>query len=130
MGSSVMTVCSNCGDHKDYRLGVGMTFGHLDNILELFNPSIQNKVIELQENYKLEQTDFSYELFECKKCDTPHSRLHLEIIYDKDKVYRPSYKCFECKQTLKRTKRKIESFKCRKCNSYSLKQACDGLMWD
>ena len=130
MGSSIMTECSNCGDQKDYTFGVGMMFGHLDNILELFTPSIQSKVAELKKNSNFNQTDYSYELFECRHCDTAHSRLNLEITYDKNKVYRPSYKCYECKRSLKRTNRKIKSFKCRKCAYYGLKQIYGESLWD
>ena len=130
MGNSCVTQCANCEDHKDYQFGVGMMFSSLPNIIELFPLGVQKKIIDLESKYTFEATDYSFELFECSHCDTSHSRLSLKIQYDNGKTYEPNYRCYECKRKLKLSNRDIESFKCRKCGSYSLKELPNSLMWD
>ena len=130
MGSSVVSHCSECDDYKEYTLGVGMMFSELGNIIDLFSPTVQSKITALQCENSIENADFSYELFECSHCDTAHSRLHLEIAYNDDKIFTASYRCYECKGPLKRTEREIESFKCRKCGNSTLKKLPGGYLWD
>lgn len=129
MGDGCSTQCSNCKDEKDYTFGVGMSFIDLMSIITSFPKGVQNKILDLQSKYIFEETDYSYELFECTHCDTAHSRLNLKIQYDNGKIYEPNYRCYECKQKLRLTARKLETFKCRKCVSYSLKVFNDYL-WD
>ena len=130
MGSGVVSHCSHCNDYKEYTLGVGMMFSELENIIDLFSPRTRSNISNLQNENVIQNTDFSYELFECSHCDTVHSRLNLEITYDQNKIYAASYRCYECKRALKRTKKEIESFKCRNCGNRTLKEFSGGYMWD
>ncbi len=129
MGSGYSTQCSNCEDDKEYTFGVGMSFGSLMNIIESFPVGVQNKILDLQSKYIFEETDYSYELFECSHCDTAHTRLNLKIQYDNGKINEPIYRCYECKRKLRLTTRELETFKCRKCGSYSLKKLME-ILWD
>ena len=130
MGSGVVSHCSHCDDYKEYTLGVGMMFSELENIIDLFSQKTRSKISDLKNENVIQNTDFSYELFECSQCDTVHSRLNLEITYDENKVYAASYRCYECKGALRRTEKEIESFKCRNCGNRTLKEFSGGYMWD
>ena len=130
MGSGVVNHCSECDDYKEYTLGVGMMFSELGNIIHLFSPTVKRQITTLQCEKSIENTDFSYELFECSHCDSVHSRLNLEIAYNDDKVFTASYRCYECTRILKITEREIETFKCRKCGNRTLKELPGGYLWD
>ena len=132
MGGGTNTQCSKCNDEKEYNLGAGMMFGDLNNLMHSFSRSVQKIIHNLQLKYEFEDTDLSHELFECNHCDTVHSRLNLRIQYNNGAVYKPTYKCYECKGRLKLATKNIESYKCRKCGSYELKENPSGLLylWD
>jgi len=123
MGSGIAAECTNCGDHKDYTFGGGRMFGDLSNNFDLYSVGVRKKISDLESNYTFEETDYSYELFECLHCDTAHTRLTLKILYDDGKIYEPSFRCYECKRGLRLATRAPETYKCRNCGSYSLKES-------
>ena len=129
MGRGIVTECTTCHNQESYTFGIGMEFWDLDNIITSFPYGVRKKIKELEKQYAFEGVSYSYGLFECTHCDTAHSRLSLEIKYAGGLVYKPQYKCYECKRNLKPSSRKVDSFKCRKCRSYELKETGD-LMWD
>lgn len=131
MGYGQVTHCSNCSDEKEYTLGAGMAFGDLFNVIDNFPKGAQNKLKYISSLHEIEQQDLSYEVFECRQCDTSHSRLHLTIKYDGKKWFSPNYRCSECKHKLFRSNRPLTNFKCRKCKKYALQNSkVSSILWD
>ena len=130
MGDAEFTRCSNCKDEQQYLLGIGFLFSDVFNIIDHFPKGVKRKIFEITALYVIEDIDFSYQIFECKHCDTAHTRLGLSIEYDHGKLYMPRYKCSECKRTLKHCNRQLQTFKCRKCKQYQLKKMEVAFNWD
>ena len=129
MGTGISTECRKCQNQETHLFGIGMIYSDLSNIISFFTPGVQKKVLELEGQHRFEEVDYSHDLFECIHCDTAHSRLSLEIKYSGSLVYKPQFKCYECKRKLKPTNRDVGSFKCRKCCSYDLVET-NYINWD
>ena len=130
MGSGKFTKCSNCGDEQEYYLGVGFAFSDALNVIDAFPKAAQKKIEQISLVYDLEHEDLSYKIFECIHCDTSHSRLGLTIKYDGEKIYQQKYKCSECARKLSPSKRRLDTFKCRRCRQYSIKLLNKAFIWD
>lgn len=129
MGDGVVIVCSNCDDHQEYLLGVSYKWLKIEDIIDRFSPAVQRNIKNLQRDKPIEYIYYGYEIFECVHCDTAHSRLHVQIQYCGDKIYKASYRCSECRRMLTKTYKQIENFKCRKCNLRSLKELVEFRWW-
>ena len=130
MGRLVGTVCSYCGDVKEYKLGIGFRFSDLFNVLDEIPKAARSKIHKIFFLYEVKKSEFSYELFECVHCDTAHTRLHVTVIFDKGKSYSPNYRCSDCRRKLQKSKRKLSTFKCRSCGLYELQKHGHDLLWD
>jgi len=130
LGQLAGTFCSDCSDEKEYILGIGFLFSDIMNVLDQIPKGAQKKIHEIFSLYTVKYSEFSYKLFECKCCDTAHTRLHVFVQYDKGRSYSPTYRCSDCRRKLVRSKRKLSTFKCRKCGSYGLQKRRHDLLWD
>lgn len=130
MGTGKITRCKSCDDEQIYYLGIGMLFSDAMNILDCFPQGAQKKITEIYRSFLLEDETLEYAIYECEKCETTHSRLFLEITYDNGKVYAPAYKCSECRSNLRKSKRKLTSYRCRKCAQHTLDETNEILNWD
>ena len=131
MGSGKAITCESCGDKKMYYLGVGFAFSNVFNIIDQFPLGAQKKIKYISSFFQIERQDMSYEVFECRVCDTSHSRIHLSIKYNNGMVYNPLYRCPECRRKLFKSKRQLQNYKCRRCGKYSLKNSkTKFIIWD
>ena len=130
MGWGSSSRCSNCDDYKEYTFGMGLNSGDIMDYLDRFPLGIHNKILDICLKYDFEETNFSYQLFECSHCDTAHTRLGFKIVYNQGKTYGGDYRCSECRRRLQIASKEIESYKCRKCGLYELKEKPDDYLWD
>lgn len=131
MGSGKATRCENCGDGQVYYLGVGFAFSDVFNLIDQFPLGAQKMIKNISSFFQIECQDMSYEIFECRHCDTSHSRLHLSIKYNSGMVYMPAYRCSECRRKLSKSTKRLDSYKCRRCGKYSLKHSkTKTILWD
>lgn len=115
MGDGFETICSGCNDERTYTLGVGMDFGSLEGVLGQFPKGIREKIRHIQSNFKIQDAQFSNELFECRRCDTAHERLALKLTYGDNKIFEPKYRCGECHRNLDPAQKALTLYRCRRC---------------
>ena len=130
MGRLAGTFCSDCSDEKEYILGIGRLFSNIMNVLDRIPKGAQKKIHEIFSLDTVKDSEFSYKLFECKYCDTAHTRLHIFVRYDKGRSYSPIYRCSDCRRKLVRSNRNLSTFKCRNCGSYGLQKRGHDRLWD
>jgi|GEM_PF-5294024 len=133
MGEILEATCENCSYQKQFRLGIGMMYGSLDDLSSESNPltildlihseKMQAEVVQLitTQNGTIDsRKDAGYALFVCERCKTIHSRFFFRLRHNKG-VYVPSYCCPECERHLKQidpetVKQEKRRFTCPKCS--------------
>lgn len=87
MGKGIEVVCSNCGYEDSFFLGVGRIYSDLRNVINLVHYTRRKQILDILDNHKVKECEFSNELFTCEKCSKLAERLFIEIEYDENEKY-------------------------------------------
>ncbi len=135
MGEGYGISCTHCGHKKDYFIGRG--FSSPTNIKELIKTNKNQRENDfmqyLMEHRSAELVNIvGYRLYECPKCNTLHSKYHIEINYNYNETYIKHHFCGRCKSYLVPLKGDINitQYRCKKCNNKTLNELYQLIMWD
>jgi len=129
MGHGISITCSNCGSTESFRLGVGMMYSSLENVIFLVAPAARKKVLKVLAEHDVEEVSYEHALYACPRCNTLHNRFHYRIVYDDDKVFEPRFRCGDCRGRLEQAEKDISQYSCRQCGSRSLTEEHQ-VLWD
>ncbi len=96
MGQIVDLKCKKC--HKEYnaKLGIGLLHFNINNISKSFSKDVEDKIMDIAKNHKLEDYLFNNVLIKCDKCKKIYSKPYIKIKYDKDRVFEYGSECTYC----------------------------------
>jgi len=130
MGTAYEIRCGKCGYKDLFRLGVGMMYFSLQNVLDNLHYTKRDEIRKLLDTYSIENEYYAHELFVCPKCNRLFERFFVQFNYDQNKTFKTEYRCTKCKSKLKRISiDQLNDYPCHICGSKNLKY-CEILMWD
>ena len=132
MGYGFKIKCRSCDFEEEFFLGTGMMYYPLEKLIHevVKDKRARGEILEILENYKVNEHNFGYELFRCEECDKLYRKFNVELNYDEGKIYKYDHKCTKCKKPLKVVDEKeIEDEKCPKCHHNELVQE-GWILWD
>jgi len=143
MGIDIGFKCKNCGAIENFAIGVGCFLGLymnpcIDTLVEHVGKKEAAYLLYLQERRGAKMVCFpNYRLYECQRCETVHSRMHYEIIYDEGKKYSKVYHCDTCEKELRPLPDDIDihafdpsAYRCKECGQKTLENTGVTLFWD
>ena len=132
MGSGITITCTNCDYAKDFRLGIGMMYFLLENVISFVHHKKRQEIQRILNEEKVVDCDYAHTVYTCKKCGEFYERFYVKIFYGIErKVCRLSFNCSKCKTKLKRLRNPhlLETFPCPKCKSKNLR-SLPHVLWD
>lgn len=129
MGQGIIVECTICDYQDSFTLGVGMMYYSLENVIGQFSPYQRKKVLSMLHDGDVFGSDFEHKLFVCPKCNMLAGRFDFIIFYNGGQIYKPVFRCPECRSKLIPLKEPIEKTPCPACGNISLKKN-DFLLWD
>lgn len=129
MGEFLQSHCPKCDDYEDFKIGVGMRYETLGDVLFCMKGKAKLIASEIVFSVLPHEAEFAHQLLTCPKCDTLHSRFYLKVEYGNRKKYETTFRCGKCQTTLIKTTKPIVAHKCKKCGNYSLEEDLAGI-WD
>ena len=129
MGHGIGVLCSSCGNIESFRLGVGMMYSSLENVIFLVAPAARKKVLRVLSEHDVEEVDYEHALYACARCNTLHNRFYYRIVYDTRQVLEPRFWCGDCRGKLEPAEKDVSHYSCRQCGSRSLTEE-HSMMWD
>lgn len=142
MGEEIGFKCKNCGSVENHSIGGGILDLFRNPCIDTLIPHVSEKEAEyllyLQEHRGAIMTGMPiYRLYVCPNCETLHSRMHYEIVYDEGKKYSKAFYCETCKKELRPIPDDIDEYsfdpsdyKCKKCGQKTLENIGVTLFWD
>ena len=100
MGIGITALCQNCGYERDFKLGVGMAYSSLENVIYLVPKGRRERVLDILRNHKVIQRISWHRLFQCQSCNRLYGKFYVRIEYDDNKVYELKFNCSKCKTEL------------------------------
>ncbi len=134
MGTGIRISCQHCDYEKQFRLGVGMNYSCLENVMDCLHNPKKKEIKNILKNHVVMSTHFEHFLFRCRKCNQLFERFDVKIMYkrgDELETYKTVYNCPKCKHQLRRVRKyqTAEKFPCPECQKSGL-QVCRHLCWD
>jgi len=129
MGECIETVCKQCGEWREYMLGVGMSYSSLEEVMQYTRGNARNALREITTNHSINNADYEHALYACPSCNTLHERFRVMVKYDGDRVFETSFRCGKCRKCLVMATRPIDTYKCSHCGRQALEES-PGKLWD
>ena len=130
MGDGIVITCKKCDESDDFKLGIGMMYFSLINVVEIaVSYGQRSRIYELLEYDGKVKTKYEHRLFECSNCNTLHGRFYVKIFHDGQEVYESNFKCGKCWSKLVPAENEIESYNCRYCSG-KVYEKYIYLLWD
>ncbi|PAT01263.1 hypothetical protein CI105_07340 [Candidatus Izimaplasma bacterium ZiA1] len=137
MGTAIEYSCIKCNKSYQLKTGHGM-FGIFeidDLILYTSNKKEKALLTRLQTRYNGKLKDVpGYNIYECSKCNTLHSRLEYQISYNRNDTYIKNQVCSKCNSILIKLPEDksidFTQYNCKKCNDKTIDELFSFTMWD
>lgn len=139
MGTIHRLTCNNCGAQEGYPIGVGMLYlqisealikGDLKMLKRVTSDKSYQQVVNLIKGetgkigFVQNQANFC-----CTSCNTASHLHQVQVVGLSDGDWTEVLECDACGGAMKRTNKKLEKFKCKKCGSAALSDEYAG-EWD
>lgn len=129
MGEGITIKCKQCDYQETYILGIGMMYSSLENVISLISPYRRETVLNILHTQYIHEVKYEYKLFICLKCNSIIGRFDYSIIYGDGQIYRPYFRCPECKTKLITVTEPISNIRCPSCGEKSLVENFE-MLWD
>jgi len=122
MGQGITIECKSCDYVETFYLGIGFMYSSLENVIELISPIRKENVLNILQCKDIHDVSYEHKLFVCPKCTRLMSRFDFSITYNDNQVYKPYFRCPECRKKLVPLTEPIENKPCPKCGRKTLTQ--------
>ena len=125
--------CNNCGYGNSICLGIGMMYSSLERVISLVSPKRREQVLTILHRQDVHDVRYEHKIFICPRCNMLTGRFDFSIAYNDGQVYKPYFRCPECRTKLIALEEPIDEhirkIPCPECGKKSLTYLVE-ILWD
>jgi DNA-directed RNA polymerase subunit RPC12/RpoP len=112
--------------------GVGMDYGSLMDVIDIIkNKSVKVQISEILKYHKVNEENFTHNIYICNKCGNLYERFFVKLNYDDNQIFETVFSCYKCRKPLFLVENEevLEKMPCPKCKNKAL-HIDTSILWD